>query len=586
MIKYSHIFGSIFLVYVLIFSGCSQTFYPGANPLGNNTESCDSSVSLARYHYLAAKRQFAQKDLAAAEISLKKALEQDPDSSFLQRNLVELYLASSQKDHAQKLARSLADKHPDNVDNLLLLLQLQEDYPEKQLQSLLTDILVLDPENREAYLRLGKLYMKQEDSPRAEELFLRMTQIFPKDYVAWFYLGETCLKNNHQDKAEKAFEKSISLSPKLLEPRFRLAELLRQKQGENLSGKLTKIYGQILSIDPKNQQAQMEMALLYVHQGETGKANEIFAALLPAMAGDPHLLMLAADHFISYARSGDGVILFSRLLKKYANDNNKDILHFFTGMLYEANKDVESALECYKAITPGLPQYKKVVLNIALLYQNMGQSKKAIDFLEERQKLHPENTDLILYLVSFYDNQGLLQKALDLAKTSVEKHPDSVSLLFKLGELYDKSNDMEQCITIMKQVIAMEPQNANALNYLGYTYAQMGEHLDEALSLVKRAIAIKPEDGYIMDSLGWVYFQQGNYKTAIEHLEKAVSMTKYEAIISDHLAQAYLKTNKKALAIKIYEKALAIAKAEKREKNVALLTKKIEALHRLKNPVP
>ncbi len=587
MMKYTHIPGAVFLVSALLFSGCSQTFSPAPLPRGeSHGEFFASPVSLARYHYLAAKRQFAKNDLAAAEISLKKALKYNPDSSFLQRNLVELYLASDQKDHAKKLAQALADSQPKNVDNLLLLLQLQDNVSPDHLESVLTEILVLDPENQEAYLRLGKLYMQQSYYPRAEGLFLRMTQVFPKDYVAWFYLGETALKNRHNHRAEKAFKKSIALSPKLLEARFRLAELLRQNPEKAPASQLEKIYGQILSIDPKNQQALMEMALLHIHQGKKQKADKILSTLLPAMAKDPHLLMLAADHFISANRSREGSILFSRLLERHANDTNKDILHFFAGMLYEADKDIASALECYKAITPGLPQYKKVVLNIALLYQNMGKPKEAIDFLAERQKRHPENTDLLLYLISFHENLGNLKKALDLAKISAAQHPDSISLLFKLGELYDKSNDREQCIALMKQIIAREPKNANALNYLGYTYAQMGVHLDEALSLVNRAISIKPEDGYIMDSLGWVYFQQGNYTAAVKNLEKAVALTRYEAVIVDHLAQAYLKINERNLAVEVYQKALGIAEKSKKKKDAAMLTKKIQALRPLESPAP
>ncbi|CAD7783277.1 MAG: Tetratricopeptide repeat protein [Candidatus Methanoperedenaceae archaeon GB50] len=73
-----------------------------------------------------------------------------------------------------------------------------------------------------------------------------------------------------------------------------------------------------------------------------------------------------------------------------------------------------------------------------------------------------------------------------------------------------QSKDM--CIKEMRQTISLDPNHAEALNYLGYTYAEMGENLEEAERLIKRALEIKPEDGYIIDSLGWVYYQRGEYK--------------------------------------------------------------------------
>ncbi|CAD7783328.1 MAG: hypothetical protein KIIPBIDF_02078 [Candidatus Methanoperedenaceae archaeon GB50] len=36
------------------------------------------------------------------------------------------------------------------------------------------------------------------------------------------------------------------------------------------------------------------------------------------------------------------------------------------------------------------------------------------------------------------------------------------------------------CIKEMRQTISLDPNHAEALNYLGYTYAEMGENLDEA----------------------------------------------------------------------------------------------------------
>jgi Tfp pilus assembly protein PilF len=59
----------------------------------------------------------------------------------------------------------------------------------------------------------------------------------------------------------------------------------------------------------------------------------------------------------------------------------------------------------------------------------------------------------------------------------------------------------------MRKAIALDPRDANALNYLGYTYADLGQNLDEA-ERWSGGPQYKPNDGYITDSLGWVYYQR------------------------------------------------------------------------------
>ncbi|CAD7782784.1 MAG: Photosystem I assembly protein Ycf3 [Candidatus Methanoperedenaceae archaeon GB50] len=119
-----------------------------------------------------------------------------------------------------------------------------------------------------------------------------------------------------------------------------------------------------------------------------------------------------------------------------------------------------------------------------------------------------------------------------------------------------QSKDM--CIKEMRQTISLDPNHAEALNYLGYTYAEMGENLEEAERLIKRALEIKPEDGYIIDSLGWVYYQRGEYKKALEILKKAHKLASKDPIITEHLGDVYSKNGLYQEALKYYRQALKL----------------------------
>jgi Tfp pilus assembly protein PilF len=125
----------------------------------------------------------------------------------------------------------------------------------------------------------------------------------------------------------------------------------------------------------------------------------------------------------------------------------------------------------------------------------------------------------------------------------------------------------------MRKVIAIDPKHSNALNYLGYTYADLGQNLDEAEKLIKEALKYKPDDGYITDSLGWVYYKKGDFEKALQYLQKAVEIVPDDPIMLEHLGDAYLKLNDKINALKYYKKSL-----QHKEKDKEELEKKIQAI--------
>ncbi|NJL59605.1 MAG: tetratricopeptide repeat protein [Desulfobacteraceae bacterium] len=136
------------------------------------------------------------------------------------------------------------------------------------------------------------------------------------------------------------------------------------------------------------------------------------------------------------------------------------------------------------------------------MYQQQGDIEKGIRFLTEIIGKVPDNPDFIVYLASFYEDIEEYRKAEKTLLDGLNTLPDNTKLYFRLGVVYDKWGRKRDCIEIMKKVIELDSGDANALNYLGYTYADMGENLDEAERLIKAALKYKPDDGYIIDSLG------------------------------------------------------------------------------------
>ncbi|MDZ7665765.1 MAG: tetratricopeptide repeat protein [Desulfotignum sp.] len=532
----------------------------------------------ARYHYLTFLMLHRQNQFDSAVAALENAIEIDPDASFLKRDLIRMHLSMGRDETALSLLESLVKQDPDDVENLLMLARLKkDDMREETMHPLLERILELDPENRETYLRLGKIYMDNQQIAQALELFSRMAKQLPDYYVAHFYLGEAHFLSGNYTAAEQAFLRTIDLEPDLIEPRLRLVDMLQDPEnpaGDADPDRLLAMYDQILDIEPENERALLETALLYYKTGQTDLAVQQFRDLGNQARHDSRLLMTAVDLYLSQKRYEDAVIVFSQMLPA---DPDNDNFNFFLGMAHESSQNPEQAIAHYLKVTPAHPQYKKTLLTIAFLYRETGETDKAVAFLEHHHQQSPEDIDILTYLAAFYEKENQLDKAMTLLSRGLEDAPDNTALLFRLGAVQDKAGLKDESIATMKEVLRMDPEDASALNYLGYTYADLGIHLDEAETFIRKALDIRPDDGYITDSMGWVYFQQGKYDKAVDYLERAAHLTDYEAIIAEHLADAYLKTGQVVKALKTYHRSLAQAEASDTEL-ISRVTEKIEEL--------
>jgi len=574
------------LASVLIFfsvSGCikeSGTFGQGQagskNIADQNLGLSQGNEFQASYYYLMARRHDSKNESDQTQKALEKAIAKDPDSSFLQREYIIWLQKQNKSGQALALAQDLAEKYPDDVENLLLLARLKKGN-EKDMTILLERILQLAPEDKETFLRLGKVYMDEGMTLEAMNLFSRMVSIFPDYYVAHFYLGETQRIADQPEAASESYLKSLELDPDLIEPRFRLVDVYKAMGEEKNKTEIITVLKEVLDLDPGNERALIELSLFYFNIKEYQNADDIFAAFSQEIRENPDLVVNIAQTLIPENRYQDTVTILSQIRKTLPGNAN---INFFLGMAYEGLEKPGKAIEYYLKVTPDHPRYKKTILSIAFLYRDMNRTVEAIRFLEQHHRQSPADIDITSYLASFYQESNRYDIAVTMLQRALKATPQNTALLFKLGAVLDTAGQRRQSIETMKTIIKLDPKHASALNYLGYTYAEMGIHLDQALELVQRALEIRPEDGYITDSLGWVYYKKQAYDKAVFYLEKAVELSNYETVIAAHLADAYLKTGEREKAVAMYKKALENA-GQDQKKEIREIKEKLK---KLENP--
>ncbi|MCF8045476.1 MAG: tetratricopeptide repeat protein [Desulfarculaceae bacterium] len=531
------------------------------------------------YYYMRFRTHADREDYEKAEKTLKKAIEIDPDSKYLKKEMIRLYLTMDQSEMAVATAQELVGKRPHDTDALKILAKLKLTLDkQEEAENIYQKIIDLAPDDKDSYLTLGNLYMKAEKHAEAFTLYTTMAEKWPDSYVAHFYLGKIHLIRQNLNYAEKEFLKTVEIRPDLVEPRLQLINVYKARKNDELNTdeEITEQYNRILSLDKNNKKASMALALHLFEHGDRKRAEQIFIRLGEEASKNKRILMLAVDEYINGEQYKDASILFSHMLEGAPENPG---LHFFAGWAYDSLKQFSKAIHHFSKVTPGSRYYKKSRLQTALLYSKTDRTQKAVTTLEKLHERMPEDIDIITYLGSFYKKLEEYDKSISILKKGISLSGDNADLLFSLAVARDNAGKKEECIESMKKVIELEPENADALNYLGYTYADLGIRLDKAEQLIKKALELKPDDGYITDSLGWVYYKKGLFSRATPVLEKAAKLTDYDPVITEHLADSLKHENKLDKALEMYRKALENAEESEQGK----IKKKIRDLEQTHN---
>jgi tetratricopeptide (TPR) repeat protein len=556
----------IFMIF--LFYGCGMKTKATQETRQPDKQSASFFKSNGKYYYFTeAQIQKKRGNYSEAVKYIQKAIERDPESIYLHKELTILYLYQKENQKALQVVEQILKKYPDNIDFLSILGKINQGMRNlDNAKNAYEKVLKLDPKQKEIYLILGSLYMNKNDKAKALKVYKNLVKNFPKSYVGYFFLGKIYAETQYI-KSEKAYKKALEIEPALEEARFELIQLyINNKKWGNVE----KLYKEILEKDPDNIKAGLGLGLYYAKNREEKKAENLFKQFGERSLLDSNIIRHIFQHYLVPKRFDDASVILEGMLKGAPDSSN---LHYLAGMTFDGLKDHDTAIAHFKLVTPDSKFYENSATHVFFLYQQQGKIDEAIAALKKVIKNIPDNPELFLYLGIFYEEAEEYEKAVDAFKNGIKIDPENTRLLFRLGVVYDKWGKRKKSIESMQSVIKIDPEHADALNYIGYTYADSGENLDEAERLILKALKHKPDDGYIIDSLGWVYYQKGLFRQAVTTLEKAVSIVPDDPVIMEHLGDAYLKINKKKKALEVYRNSLKLKK-----KNVKVLLEKIKKL--------
>ena len=299
---------------------------------------------------------------------------------------------------------------------------------------------------------------------------------------------------------------------------------------------------EVLKTEPNNLEAHKMLGRVYLQSlgnGQNGGASE-------------KVLQLAIDEY-------------SKIVQLQSNDIESRLL---LGQLYTLNHDTPHAEEQFKAAENIDPNSEDVVLNLARLYSDSGDSTRALAVLNGVPE--DDRTAKMEYALGVsYDQLKNNKKAIEAYGKAFDMEPDNLDAERGLAQALLNDNQLDAALKHFETISAADPQDGQTYLHISEIQRRQG-HYELSMATLKKAKALTSDDLEIGFNEALDEDSLGRYDDAAQTLQTLVKQSahpdgKYSdaeknnrSIFLDRLANVYREQDKTEPAVQAYQEMIAM----------------------------
>ena len=581
---------------------------PASTAASNSPKVPDKAA--AYYHFAMAHiyeemvSMYGRADYASKAIDeYRLAIEDDPDSDYLNAGLAELYARTGRIKDAVLEAQDILKRDGNNLEAHRLLGRIylrslgdmQSGTQSQEILKLAIDqyeqIVRLDPKSVEDHLLLGRLYRLNNDLVKAENEFKTAVKIQPDSEEAvtalsilyneegdtsraldvlnaypegarsskiFAALGYTYEQNKSYKKAIDAYQKSVDLDHDNLDSVRGLAQNLLNDGQTDAALAQFKI---IVDADPSDAQTYMRMAEIYRRGGKYDEAGEVLkkaAAIVPESLEVKYNIAVIDE---AQGKYDDSIAILTQLLQKteradgqYDNSdrNNRAIFLERLGTVYrEANKP-QMAIETFRRLLElgdenAVRGYQQVIET----YRDQKQWQLATTTAEEAAKKYPNDRQLQMVAASQRADMGNSTAAIDQVKAMLKGTSDDREVYITLAQMYSRIKDWPQAEASINKALELSTKQEDK-DYVAFVAGSIYERqkkYDLAEEQFHKVIADDPKNAQALNYLGYMLADRGTrLDEALGYIRRAVALDPQNGAYLDSLGWVYYRLGNYDLA--------------------------------------
>ncbi len=285
-----------------------------------------------------------------------------------------------------------------------------------------------------------------------------------------------------------------------------------------------------------------------VNAGRSDYASQAIDEYKLAMAADPDSKTLQdglADLYFKLGRIREAVTAAQQQVTKSPEDLQA---HELLGKVYlrslgdmqtqQSGEMLQLAIAEYEKLVQLKPNDVETHLLLGQLYGLNHDSAKAEAQFKGAQKIDANSEEVVLNIARLYTEQGDFRRAADVL-AAVPADDQTARTEFALGASYDQLKRPKEAATAYRAALELDPENAlDTQRGLGNALLLDGQ-LDEALKVFTEIVTAEPQDAQSQIRISEIERRQGHYEQALDTLNKAKSLVQDSTELSYNEALIY-----------------------------------------------
>lgn len=316
---------------------------------------------------------------------------------------------------------------------------------------------------------------------------------------------------------------------------------------------------ELVKMQPQSLFVKGELARELFQRAEYEKAEVEFKDLVSAAAGDNRALAPALkDLGKAQAKAHKNRDALATLKKALRTAGQEAAVR---GEIYETITEIYRADQqlpiLIKQIEDEHPTDFQRLAILGALYEETGDSAKALQTYSKALAVNPRHIDLRLKVIRVLQSQGELDKAIAEYEALIRAAPNNPQFVLEQCEALMQRGDRTRALKLLTELERRGQNDEEVLSRLADFYGRIGEN-DRSLKVLTRLSSIGTNDpGHLVD-LGDRHFQDGNTQLAVQTWRRILTTITPRARALAALGEVYLEHDMLGDALASFREAVQL----------------------------
>lgn len=335
----------------------------------------------------------------------------------------------------------------------------------------------------------AKSVMYKGKDDRQAGLLDRAIAEYPENAIAENLLGDIAQVQQRYDEAVRHYRRAADLAPHWIKPWFNLgmANLVINP------AEAARNFRRVISLDPKNLQAQLWLGDAYAEQRDYQNALQAYRQAAGSQSLEPAARSRIGNVYLKQNDLQQAEKEFNKAVKSAPHD---PAANAGLGDVYQRQQRLDESARQYKKaseLTQAEPSQQAILApNLANVYIEQGECRKAIDELKRVIALNPSLPEPVRMLADAYERCGLFSEGIKDYEAALAKNPHDISAMRFLVLAYGRSGNAEGRAQVARKLLKAAPRESAEWNReLGAALVSLGDR-EGAMKAWRTGLEINP----------------------------------------------------------------------------------------------